>query len=1435
LVATEGSLYTYVPTATDLDGDIPTIDVVGSSFPSWISFDPNTGGISGTPLQANVGMLANDVILVISDGNGGSASQTFNIDVADINNAPMGDVVITGTAAPGETLTADTSAVADADGLAPFSYQWQLDGQPIAGALGSTYDLTAQDVGDITVVVTYTDLGNTLETLTSAPRSVSNTVITGTPGPDSLVGMAGDETLIGLEDNDTLDGGGGIDRFEGGPGNDLFILSDPSEQVIELVNEGLDTVRINSSFILPANVEDLELIGSDAADGTGNALDNQIIGNTGNNALSGLSGDDTLSSTAGDDTLLGGPGDDTYLIDNENADIVELANEGADRVITPFTVGLGPNLEHGILNGTDPGGIVGNAQDNILIGNSNSNILIGSAGNDTLDGGAGTDALFDGEGIDSLVGGADNDLYVVGETGDVVFELANEGTDIVVSYAPDFTLPENVEHLILSDLSPIFFQARDLGNPQDIRTDDDVQAAENAGLGAVALAGFDDSQLYADETRNLFESLTDRSGTGNALDNIILGDMGANVLSGLDGDDTIEGGAGNDVKTGGGGTDVFKYTAFTDGDASFFGGEGITDFVAGTDKIDISELILSQGSASFNAAIAGLETRGFTFIGDSLPTGEAGQVSITQSGDLALVIVASGSDSVEDLSFFVRVTGTLSQSDFILSPLDTDSTRDMLTNGATLDYSNTETTTWVADETFDSAIGLGFGFGDNFRLRAAYDQTGQNPSGEFDGRLGGFGGNGSVGTVGFEPGQNASFDGGFIIGASFLSFSTRPFESSEPGAPSQAIVLDIDRNLDGVKDFELELQGDYRGAQFRTELINGDINISLFEGNSAPTGEITIDGDLGVFEEVSINTDNLFDRDGIDLSTVEFQWFNNGEAIADATEGDYRLRLSDVGDVINVQLTYTDMFGTQEQVMSQTVGPVPASDRSATGEVTIDGTARQGETLAIDISEVRDPDIPDPRTAQYQWLRDGTEIAGATGFDYELTQDDVGAAISVRFNITDLGGSSSTFTSAATGAVENINDVAGGVVTIDGSVSNGQIVSANLDGIDDPDGTTNIAQSASFQWLRGGNPIAGATSQQYTVGNSDVAQVISVRVDFLDDTGASETLTSAGKFGLGSDRVIEGTPGPDTLRAGVGNDLIRGLESDDVITSSFGNDTIDGGEGTDRVILSGDQSKFTVVLSQSGVTVDDRDTDPFNNIGTKFLTNVELLDFGTEEPAFGGQPVDLTQFGNVADLSESDFTDFIELYIAYFNRAPDAIGLFFWGSQLAKGFTLEEIATLFFDQDETRATYPDLSDVETFAKQVYDNVLGREFDQAGIDFWVGVLSSGAVSLPTFMLEIIKGAKAPPQPGDSPELTAQKLIDVAYLSNKTDLGAYFSVIKGMSNVENARDALEFYDGTQASIDGSKGIIDGFFEDAQDAATGEFLFQLTGVVDDPFAIA
>ena len=90
------------------------------------------------------------------------------------NSPATGQPTITGTAQVGETLTADTSGIADQDGLddASFAYQWMADDSDIAGATDSTYTLTPDDLGkSVKVRVTFTDDRSNQETLTSAATS----------------------------------------------------------------------------------------------------------------------------------------------------------------------------------------------------------------------------------------------------------------------------------------------------------------------------------------------------------------------------------------------------------------------------------------------------------------------------------------------------------------------------------------------------------------------------------------------------------------------------------------------------------------------------------------------------------------------------------------------------------------------------------------------------------------------------------------------------------------------------------------------------------------------------------------------------------------------------------------------------------------------------------------------------------------------------------------------------------------------------------------------------------------------------------------------------------------------------------------------------------------------------------------------------------------
>ena len=135
-------------------------------------------------------------------------------EVATPDNSPAtGAPAIGGTAQVGETLTADTSGVADADGLtnATFSYQWLADDSDISGATNATYTLVAEDEGKaIKVQVSFTDDADNEETLTSAATGAvdarPNSPATGAPtiNGTAQVGEALTADTSGIADADGL-------------------------------------------------------------------------------------------------------------------------------------------------------------------------------------------------------------------------------------------------------------------------------------------------------------------------------------------------------------------------------------------------------------------------------------------------------------------------------------------------------------------------------------------------------------------------------------------------------------------------------------------------------------------------------------------------------------------------------------------------------------------------------------------------------------------------------------------------------------------------------------------------------------------------------------------------------------------------------------------------------------------------------------------------------------------------------------------------------------------------------------------------------------------------------------------------------------------------------------------------------------------------------
>ena len=188
---------------------------------------------------------------------------------------------------------------------------------------------------------------------------------------------------------------------------------------------------------------------------------------------------------------------------------------------------------------------------------------------------------------------------------------------------------------------------------------------------------------------------------------------------------------------------------------------------------------------------------------------------------------------------------------------------------------------------------------------------------------------------------------------------------------------------------------------------------------------------------------------------------------------------------------------------------VAAPNTPATGQPSITGAARVGETLTAATSGIEDANGLENVTFTYRWLAGGTDIEGAVAASYTLTADEEGLAIQVGVSFTDDAGNPEAVTSAATGAVAPApsNTTATGAPVISGTARVGETLTADTSGIADADGLDKV--SYDYQWIAGNTDISGATGATYTLIEADEGKAIKVRVSFTDDAGNEESLTSA--------------------------------------------------------------------------------------------------------------------------------------------------------------------------------------------------------------------------------------------------------------------------------------------------------------------------------------
>lgn len=351
--------------------------------------------------------------------------------------------------------------------------------------------------------------------------NVEHLTFTGT-GSFSGTGNALANLITGGSGNDFLNGGAGNDTLAGGAGNDTYGVDSIADRLED--SGGIDTVRSAISYTLAGGFENLVLMGSTGASGTGNALANAITGTMHADRLAGLDGDDTLNGGTGADTLDGGAGDDTFFADDALDSV--LGGSGTDHVISTVSWWLSADCERLTLSGASGISATGNALANNITGNSAANLIEGLGGADILNGGLGRDTLAGGEG---------NDTYFIERSDEIATDTS--GYDTVIASA-SYTLGSGLDVLVLAS-----------------------GAANGTGNG------------WANTI------------TGNAGRNVLSGLSANDTLSGGGGNDVLSGGRGRDVLTGGAGYDRF---VFDTAPSSISNADRITDFSVAFDTIGLS-------------------------------------------------------------------------------------------------------------------------------------------------------------------------------------------------------------------------------------------------------------------------------------------------------------------------------------------------------------------------------------------------------------------------------------------------------------------------------------------------------------------------------------------------------------------------------------------------------------------------------------------------------------------------------------------------------------------------------------------------------------------------------------------------------------------------------------------------------------------------------
>jgi hypothetical protein len=370
---------------------------------------------------------------------------------------------------------------------------------------------------------------------------------------------------------------------------------------------------------------------------------------------------------------------------------------------------------------------------------------------------------------------------------------------------------------------------------------------------------------------------------------------------------------------------------------------------------------------------------------------------------------------------------------------------------------------------------------------------------------------------GSTPPNGAVLQWNRVVGAATYSVSlTAPNNSTQTFTTAASAYAPVTNLVSGTYQWTItakDASGNAIGSASSSFAVNSQLQASLKPVIETPEG-------TGLGKTLTLSAPSWTPA-GVSVTTT-YQWQRDGANISGATGTTYTLVSADFGKSITVKATgkapgYIDGVSTSLPI-SPTSGDAIANvtPPSITGSPVAVGNRLTGNRGTW-------PTQYGSLTYTYAWLRDGTPIPSQTTVNYTPVAADVGTDLVFRVTASATGYTDGVAHSSAV-RVETLSAVAGPQVAAPSGTGIGAALVGTAPAWNQPDVTT------TYQWVRNGTNIAGATTSNYTLTVTDLGKEIALRATgkksgFVDSIAVSNVVvaTAGGALQATVQPVITGT------------------------------------------------------------------------------------------------------------------------------------------------------------------------------------------------------------------------------------------------------------------------------------------------------------------------